>query len=247
MKINNNDLKLLYSAYLIENTPLSRKNCPPSAEIIDLLRLKLSRKRRLKIINHLTECFFCYKEFQSLLEIQREESKLIAIANELAIRNHEDSSDKKEILEDPSLEKKESIPFFKRISWKFASVSLGIILILSTILVFFLFLNKTQKDYRSEYYPPLQLIEPVGKKLKKTVLKFRWVEIEGSEYYTVEIFDETLLSIWKSDKIYNNHFSPPEKLIDSLLKSKMYFWMLTAHFPDGQKIESRIELFVLTE
>ena len=114
------------------------------------------------------------------------------------------------------------------------------------MLISIIFLNQGRNEIRSEYFPSLQLIEPVGKKLKKTVLKFRWVEIKESEYYVIEIFDETLLSVWRSNKIYNNHFSPPEKLVDNLLKNKTYFWMLTAYFPDGRKIESRVEQFILT-
>lgn len=235
MKINSKDLKLLYSAHLIENTPPSRKNCPLTKEIIDLFRSKLSKKKKSKIIDHVTECYFCYKEFQSILEILREESKLIGAIEELAIKSNQISLNRK------------NISFFQRSSWKFASVFLGSILILSTILIYFVFLNKGQKDYRSKYYPSVHLIDPIGGKIQKTLLKFRWVEIEESEYYIIEIFDETLLPIWRSNKIYTNDFCPPEEIADRFKKKKRYFWMLTAYFPDGRKMESRIEQFILTD
>lgn len=247
MKINSKDLKILYSAHLIENTPPSRKNCPPTKEIINLIRLKLSKKRKAKIIDHVTECYFCYEEFQSILEILREENKLICAINELAIKGNEIPHNKKEIPKDLFPQRNKSIPFFQRLSWKFVSVSLAFILILSTISIFVLFLNRDQNDYRSEYYPSIRLIDPIGGKIQKTLLKFRWVEIEESEYYIIEIFDETLFPVWRSNKIYSNDFTPPEEIADRLKKNKRYFWMLTAYFPDGRKNESRIEQFILID
>ena len=246
MKIKNRDLKLLYKAHLIDKAPVSRKNCPSKKDIIDLLRADLPSKIRMKLIDHVSGCFLCYEEFQSILEIQREEVKLINSIESLAVKSDETSKVYKKNASIQSPQKRKSFLFFPRLSRKYAYLFLGAILIFSTILIPIIFLNQGKREYRSDYYPSLQLIEPVGKKLKKTVLKFRWVEIKESEYYVIEIFDETLLSIWKSNKIYENHFSPPEKLMYDLRKSKTYFWMLTAYFPDGRKIESRLEPFILT-
>jgi len=247
MKINRQDLKFLYSAHLIEKTPLSRKNCPPTKEIINLLRSKLSKKRKLKIIDHMTECYFCYKEFQAILEILREENKLVGASDELAIKDEDIYQNKNGVLKDSSRQRKKSFPFFPRLSWKSIPVFLGLILIITTLSIFIIFLNKGQKNYRSEYYPSIRLLDPIGEKIQKSLLKFRWIEIEESEYYIIEIFDETLLSIWRSNKIYNNYFSLPEEIADKLSKSKRYFWMLTAYFPDGRKIESSIEHFILSD
>ena len=85
------------------------------------------------------------------------------------------------------------------------------------------------------------------RKYQKSLLKFRWVEIKDSDYYIVELYDETLLPIWRSEKIFNNEIDLPKQILDRLVKNKKYFWMLTAYFPDGKKIESRLEYFIPTE
>ncbi len=236
MKINNEDLKLLYSEYLIENAPISQKKCPSTKEILYLLRSKLSQRRKLKIINHVTNCYYCYRDFQFIFHVLREEKNLITEFDELILSRNEISPIKKD-----------NISSFPRLSWKSVSIFLGLLLIFSTIFIFILYRNKDRRDYRSEYFPSINLIEPIGGKVQKSLLKFRWVEIKESEYYIIEIFDETLLSIWRSNKIYNNYFSPPERIVDKLEKSKRYFWVLTVYFPDGRKTESRIEHFFLSD
>ena len=116
MKIKNRDLKLFYSAYLIDSTPVSRKDCPPKKDIIDLLRAKLPRKMRLKLIDHVSKCFHCYEEFQSIVEIQREEVKLIEAMECLGVKSDETSQINKKVPSVFSLQRRKSILFFPRLS-----------------------------------------------------------------------------------------------------------------------------------
>ena len=245
MKINNKDLKNLYKAYIIENAPLSRQNCPPTKEIISLFRSKLSEKQKSKIIDHIANCYFCSQEFEFILQTLRQEKKLrdeirkLLLSKKEALLNKQGSKKKNNDL------RKKLIPFFPHLSWKSASLFMGVTVIISVLFALIFFHNHEKKAYRGQYFTSIKLIEPVKGKYQKSLLVFRWEEIKGAEYYILELFDETLLAIWESKKIFNAHTVLPKKIGNSLAENKFYFWMLTAYFPDGKKLESRIENFIL--
>lgn len=245
MKINNKDLKDLYKAYIMENAPLSRKNCPQTKEIINLFRSKLSEKQKSKTIDHITNCYFCSQEFEFILQTLRQEKKLRDEIRRLLLSKKEAPLNKQGSEKKINDLRKKLIPFFPRLSWKYASLFMGITVIISVLFALIIFYTHEKKDFRGQYLTPIKLIEPVKGKYQKSLLEFRWEEIKGVEYYILELFDETLLPIWKSKKIFNSHIVLPKKTGDSLAENKLYFWMLTAYFPDGRKIESRIENFVL--
>lgn len=245
MKINNEDLKNLYKAYIMENVPLSRKNCPQTKEIINLFKSKLSERQKSKIIDHITNCYFCSQEFEFILQTLRQEKKLRDEIRRLILSKKETPLDKRGTEKKVNNLRKKFISFFPQLSWKYASLFMGITIIISVVFALIVFHNHEKKDYRGKYFTQIKLIEPVKGKYQKSLLIFRWEEIKGVEYYILELFDETLLPIWKSKKIFNSHTVLPQKIIGSLVENKTYLWMLTAYFPDGMKIESRIENFIL--
>ena len=71
MKIKHKDLQQLYKYFVMENIPESRKNCPPSKEIINFFRAKLSEKQKTNIIDHITHCYYCAQEFEFILQTLR--------------------------------------------------------------------------------------------------------------------------------------------------------------------------------
>ena len=245
MKINNKDLKNLYKAYIMENIPLSQKNCPPTKEIINLFRSKLSEKQKSKIIDHITSCYFCSQEFEFILQTLRQENKLKDEIRRLLFSKKEAPPIKQKENKKINYSRKKFISFFPQLSWKSTSLILGIAIIIFGLFALIVFQNNEKKVYRGRYFSPIKLIEPVKGEYQKSLLVFRWQKIEGSEYYILELFDETLLPIWKSKKIFNSHTGLPQKIVNSLSENKMYFWMVTAYFPDGMEIESRMENFIL--
>ena len=247
MKINNKDLKKLYKAYLMENAPPTRKNCLSTKDIIDLLRAKLSEKQKSKIIGHVTSCYFCSQEFEFILQTLRQEIKLKNEIEFLTMHKKRSPLLQKESEKKKPDSKRKLFLFYPALSWKYTSLLLGIILIISLVFIFVIFRNHEKEDYRGATYPQIKLIMPIKGKYQKSLLEFRWREIKYVDYYILELFDESLKPLWKSKKIFNNHIVPPKKFVVGLPENKMYFWMLTAYFQDSKTIESKIEGFTLTK
>jgi hypothetical protein len=144
-------------------------------------------------------------------------------------------------------ERKKLISFFPGISWKYASLAVVIVLLISFFISVFLIQSNEKKELRGNYATSIKLIEPLDGKYSKSLMKFRWVEIKGSEFYIVELFDDALRPIWTSNKIHTNSTILPKRIVDGLAENKKYFWLVTAYLSDGEKIESRIEHFTLTK
>jgi len=243
MKIKNKDLIKLYKAHIMENIPHSRKSCPPSKKINSFFRSKTSEKQRPRIIDHITKCSSCAQEFEFMLKTRREERKLIEEIGKFLQSKENITFIKKRVGKKINQISKRRKPFFPIFAWKYALVLAGVAIIISTFLVF---QNIGKKDYRGPDLRQVRLIEPINGKYSKSLLTFKWNEFKDSEYYILELFNETLFQIWKSNKIIKNQAILPAEVAKSLNTNKTYFWMVTAFLPDGKKIESEIEEFTLT-
>ncbi|NIO49562.1 MAG: hypothetical protein GTN73_09050 [Candidatus Aminicenantes bacterium] len=244
MKIKNKDLIKLYKAHITENIPYSRKSCPPSKEIISFFISKTSEKQRSKIIDHITKCSFCAQEFELMLQTQRKERKLIEEIGNLLQSKENIAAIKKRAGKKINHTNERLKLFFPRLSWKYAIILAGVAILIST---FLFFQNIRKREYRGPNFSRVHLIEPINGKYSKSLLVFKWNEFKDSEYYIVELFDETLFQIWKSNKISKNQALLPAEVANSLNTNKIYFWMVTAFLLDGKKIESEIEEFTLTD
>jgi len=244
MKIKNEDLIKLYKAHIMENIPHSRKSCPPSKEIISFFKSKTSEKQKSRIIDHITKCSSCAQEFEFMLQTRREEGKLIEGIGKLLQSEENIAAIKKRRGKKINYLNERRKSFFPRLSWKYAFILAGVAIIIST---FFVFQNIGKREYRGPDYSQVRLIEPINRKYSKSLLVFKWSEFKDSEYYIIELFDETLFQIWKSSKISKNQAALPTEIAKRLKTNKTYFWMITAFLPDGKKIESEIEEFTLTD
>lgn len=241
MKLKHKDLQNLYEFHIFSSISIQKKGCPPIKKLaLCILKSKLSKKQKIKIIDHITGCPFCIKEFKLILQILRYEKKL---SKEICNTIYEFINTSK-LLKQPKKSyspKKSSIHFFK---WEYISLIMGTVII---ILIINLFYNSPRKESRGIDYLQIQLIEPVNKKLSKSSLIFKWKELKGSEFYIIEIFDKTLSPIWKSKKVYSNYSIPPKEIIVKLSENKTYFWMITVFFTDGRKLESNLAEFIIAK
>ena len=243
MKINNKELKILYKVHLAEKKPLSRKDCPSPKEIIKFVRFETSNKKKEKILDHLLNCSFCAKEFEFILEILRYEKKL----NQEIDKFMEKSFTKKRNEKKISKSKKIRLPFYAQIRWKNVSIAAGSIVLFFLIIAPFIFKNHEKHEYRGGTPFEIMVIQPTGKIYTKSSLVFKWENMSNSDYFILEIFDNALNPIFKSNKIYKNQSILPDKIIKMLSGKKTYFWMVTAFFSNGEKIESRLEEFAMAE
>ena len=231
MKINRKDLKELYMDYLEDKPSVPRTKCPSPQDITACLRGGSSVNKRNRIIDHVFQCAFCHKEFELILELVREEKKLIHDLNTI-------------IQEKKQRRAKKSFRFLTfRPVWIY-----GFIFVIGVVLISMLVHNiSEERKYRSAESHSVTLITPNKKVTLEEQLEFGWNHVQNSDYYILEIFDESLSPIWESDHITVNHASISETITNKLLKQKRYYWMVTAFLSDGKTIESRLQNFVISD
>ncbi len=228
MKIDTSTLKALFQAQAGSKSSGPREDCPAPERIVSLLRSRLPRKKTTKIIDHLSRCPDCVRELDFLLAVLRQEESFIFETKAWLDR-----------------QKRSGFGIFpRRLSWKTASVLAGSVLLVLAVLATVVL--RIPEKYRAAAPAKIILLHTAGEKTPKSSLVFSWQGVRGSEYYIIELFDEDLRPIWKSEKITQNRFTPPSGLLTSLSSRKTYFWMVTA-FSGGEKTASSLGEFVLTE
>jgi len=231
MKINRKDLKELYMDYLEDKPSVPRAKCPSPQDITACLRGGSSVNKRNRIIDHVFQCADCHKEFELILELVREEKSLIHDLNTI-------------IQEKKQRRAKKSFRFLTfRPAWIY-----GFIFVIGVVLISMLVHNiSEERKYRGAESHSVTLITPNKKVALEKQLEFKWNHVQNSDYYILEIFDESLSPIWESDHITVNHASISETITNKLLKQKRYYWMVTAFLSDGKTIESRLQDFVISD
>lgn len=239
MRINDDDLKRIFKSYILTRTPLSRQACPSSEEISNIFIDSGLKAEKEKIIDHVTNCSYCVQEFDVLLEIFRQEKKLVEEIN-LFLKNEEGPSpvSKKNV--------KKTIQF--ALAWKFTLASAIVLVLAGAIFLITngpIFNKKTEK--RGGKPGQINLLEPHPDRASETPLLFRWDEIGGRDYFIIEIFDESLSPLWKSGKIFETSFRLPPDVERQMQSGKSYFWMITAFFTNGLTRESHLEEFRIAD
>lgn len=238
MKINNIDLRQLYISNLRQEIPQSRKECPSSKELLHLFRTKSSEKKKTKIIDHITNCYYCINEFEFILKALRYEKQMMATTEKLFLPKRENVSLK-------NLARRLLATQF---SWNLPSLAALMIIGFCLFIAFYTIANKSKNpEYRAISQSQLSLISPNKTKISRSSLSFRWENAASSDYYILEIFDEELYQIWKSPKIHKNWIRLPDDANNRMEKNKLYFWMITAFFANGKVIESPLREFYLIE
>jgi hypothetical protein len=240
MEMDEQRLKNIYQAGVRSERPVSREDCPSPETILKLLRSRLSGKRATRAIDHISRCGHCAGEFQFLLETIRQEKLLIEQA-EPSLAPGRPSQRK-------ASSPQESKAFFgrwrlatRRLSWSPVPLLAGLGVTALAVAAFLVF--RSPETYRSGGGNGVRLLQPVDQEVSGSPLVFRWKAVAGSEYYTLELYDEALDSIWKADEIRAKEIVLPEETVRKLAPKSVFFWTVTAHFPDGEKRPSRLEKF----
>jgi hypothetical protein len=235
MKIDNKTLKKLYFDYLAQISPDTRHDCPPPELLLKSLRRSLTKRKREKVARHLMSCIHCSREFQTLLETIRKENELnLKIAGFHIIQNRTKNSFTKLI---PSIANR----------WpRVLAYMIPIILAISISAVFILQLpHKT--NHRRTRASPLKIIQPKDSHVNLSSLIFKWKELPDTDYYIIDVFDESLLPVWTSPKVRGDFVNAPPPLMLDLKKDCTYFWMVTAFQTSGSRIESLLVEFYINE
>ncbi len=242
MKIDLTVLRGLYTSSIADFTQTSRENCLSPEILTECLRGQASKKNKNRMIEHISHCSYCMKEFQVILEIHRDENKLIQKIAPL-FNSH---SQKR-----PDVQKKKalfSISFlfpFRQKRWKHAFFATGAVLIVvGSLGLYFLIQGGLVQKFRGTNINHIMLIKPVHNKNTRIPIVFQWKKMINAEYYILELFDDTLFPVWKSWKTHENKLQLPRETMEILSSGKSYYWFITGFFPGDRKIESSLEQFI---
>lgn len=230
MKIELDDLKKLYQRHISSKIPDNRNKCPSPIALFASFESSTSLRNKKEIIDHLTECTFCREEFELLLELQRYQPSSVTVMNETSSTHS-------------NISKRKAAYIGRRIMWRYACFLFGLALILSAYFLImqrnsFIEVTRTSEQRILLFTPALVHTFPKP-------LVFRWQEQPASQYYILELFDNSLLSVWTSQKIFEVQTQLPDEILSRLQSGNYYFWMITA-FSSTQKIsESELLRFLV--
>jgi hypothetical protein len=228
MKLNNSDLRHIYISNIKAGMSKTRNKCPTPKQLLRFLRGGKSEKEKTRFIDHITKCYQCAQEIELMLKALRYEKEMNQVAQKF-------------------MAMKKIGPLSPRFSWRLTSLVAGVALICVTFTIFIIPDSYKSLKYRTSTLSQIRLLQPKEKTIPKASLLFQWENMRDSEYYTFELYDETLYQIWISNKIYKNNFKIPKNISSLMEANKTYFWMISAFFPNGRKMESQLKEILLTE
>ncbi len=233
MKINNEELKKIYRSSIKHNIPISRKDCPSFKKMVKFFEKKLSKKQNTKIIDHITNCSYCMQEFEFIQKTFKLKKTLTKGMEKLFPVDKQKSASKRKI--------KFLLPSF---SWT-AAIVLSVFIIITSA---YLFLKDSEKEtFRGDEIFSVKLIKPLGSFKSEESVLFKWKKVKNTDYYTIELFDEALISIWKSKKVDKNFIIFPKEKSNLIIKNKQYFWTVTAYLDNDRVVESNIGKFIIMD
>lgn len=242
MKIRLDELRERYVSCITDRTSVNRENCPSPEEINDCLRGSATKRKKNRLVEHITHCSFCLEEFQFVLEARRQETELKkGIERRYGLPSFRIRKSKEKNAEYFRLRRK-ILPFSVKKTRLTAAFTAVVLLTVAGTLYFSL--NRKQ-SFRTPGQQIIKPIHPINKKVIKTSLLFRWKKQEGIEYYIFELFDETLFPLWKSPKILKNSIQLPPPVADKLVPGSTCFWFVTGFSTQGQKTESPLTPFII--
>jgi hypothetical protein len=238
MKISSDDLRQLFKSYIREKIPKSEETCP-SPEIISSLFFQASaEEQKTEIIDHVTHCSRCLEVFEFCLEISRSENWL---STEIGTRVKSAKKKRPAIFKLPK--RAVAHPWWKS----------GLIPLTATILVTITIITTRHisinkgRDNRGRPPGPVYLLSPLSDISSRIPLTFKWSSGIKTQFAFLEIFNETLLPVWKSPKIFGESYELPPEARIKIKRAKTYFWMVTIFLPDGTEIESALKRFSISE
>lgn len=241
MKITHKDLCAFYQSYISGRLPPSRNNCPSMPDLIEFFKPKSSRKLKTRIIDHITQCAPCAREFDLILTIKRRAGEMDQEIMRLLGGDNEP--------QESSVRRMNKMAFFHPI-WKYAALAIGIVSLSLSVLTL---LDKNRDFFikgqngRGELEIDARLVEPVNDKFEKSHLVFIWKVHKGADSYALDLFDESLRLIWKSPNLRETQYHLPPDIIQKLEPFRTYFWMITVAMQNGTIIESPLAHFFLVQ
>ena len=235
MNIHDEYLKAAYRSYLDGLRGGSRKDCPPTADLIRFFSIGPPRRFKARVLDHVACCGFCADEFEILVDMDREAR---AFSMEVERLRKAEKLDERLRLDRG---------FIVLGRWLFAGVGLAVVLAgILTLATNRIKLPFDADPYRSADSPALILECPRGLVNGYSTLVFRWhsPDRKAGGAYFVSLFDDSLRQFWISPPIEELHLILPEEVQTTLVPRRRYFWMVKSR-SGSSSTESDLELFMV--
>lgn len=230
MNLKDEELKGLYQSYVTMRTSGDREGCPSPETLLSFFVSRSKARKKLKIVDHLTNCSACIREFELLLEIQRFQDQLTP-----QVREATDSG------RFPST----PLGALRTIghSWRISPIIAGAIFVIASLIIVIRELGRPVGVRATS--SSIVLVQPNPINPASLPLIFIWKEVNGAETYVLELYDDALLPVWKSRELSSPPVTMPEDLARRLRLNKPYFWMITAYQNKEKLAESELTRFVV--
>jgi hypothetical protein len=230
MNLKDEELKGLYRSYVTMRASGNREGCPSPETLLSFFVSRSKTRKKLKIVDHLTSCSACAREFELLLGIQRYQDQLVPQVRE--------ATGPGRFLRTP-LDTLRTIAH----SWKISPIVAGALFVMAS---FIIVIRESGRPVGVRAASSsIVLVLPDTMHPASFPLIFRWKEVKGAETYILELYDETLLPVWKSREIPSPPVTMPEDLARQLQLNKPYFWMITAYQNKEKLAESDLTRFMV--
>jgi len=232
MKIDQSELIKIIKERPHKKTSQTKTNCPSPKKLITLLRSELSDRKRSKVIDHLADCSTCVNEIKFINEILTAEKNFDKEAAQIVMRKNQSSRKKANFLHFP----------LPKLSWS----SMGVVAVITTVILSasMLFLINTNKPaIERDSGLQLNIISPDNTPISLDEQIFQWENIPDNDYYTVEVYDDSLNFVWGSERIFENRMIPSAELKKLIKQETTYWWMVTSFSKNGKQVESDLTKF----
>lgn len=231
-------LKGAYREYLRDRIPSTRTECPPPSELMLFFSSRSSRRRKSRLLEHVSRCGPCAEEFEMMAGVDRA-ARLFAGQAALASRRKKD----------PPLFRKMTRGFWEmgRIAAAgagFAVLTAGILLLTSRPSSL---LPREPVTLRSpDSSIDVRLVSPSGRIGGHEAIVFRWrpVRLEQRGNWVVSLFDDSLARVWEIRTDIARPVSLPREIQARLVPGRRYFWGISL-VSEGEPWDSDLEVFWL--
>jgi hypothetical protein len=229
MTLKDEDLRLIFRSYISNRESRARQDCPSLRDLSEFFEPRTRTKNKLKIIDHVTNCSACAEEFEFVRELHNYESLLVQNIREIHLQGQSRSISPHRDQEARSI-------------WRYATVAAGALLLIVSLAI----ISKWDRPGETRAsQSSVTLLRPSQSQPVSLPLIFEWKTLAGADSYILEIFEETLLPVWKSPEVATSILKLPEDLRNKLRLDSPYYWMITA-FRNGNKLaESELRRFSL--
>lgn len=241
MNITHKELCRLYQDYHRQKNRDSPSHCLCQEELLAYFVSGNQIKKNNKIFAHLKDCPSCARDFAFLMDIKKGEDALIGELEALREENPFRANRGK-----GSLARIYSI-------WPRWQTAIKVVQLLVFTALLFLFFKifpqhiLTEDSLRTTNQHIIKISDSSTGILTKSNLMFSWNSYGLIKYYFLDVYDENLTLIWRSERLVENHCLIPVKAANNWRLNKSYFWMVIGYEKNGDSWESPLAKFILVD